>query len=256
MDLESNYYMDRSVNNNAEMLKTNADVNKNTNYSTVSAPTAATKKEQEEEKLLLDSSSSSNTLHDYHQQAETTFRKKTLVFLSTISVVVLMMMSISGKMDSTIAASSKYTPLDSSQDYVWLFDRRLKQWPWGGRDDGDDGNDGGDTISGSNDPSRFNLDVVVASGSFGSAFSAARDKWQGVITGDLPAVTLSGEDSECGSNLQGTIDDLYICAFVRTIDGNGAVLGYAGPEFARDGGGGVTPYLGRVRDYITSVGGR
>jgi len=82
MDLESNYYMDRSVNSNAEMLKTNADVNKNTNYSTVSAPTAATKKEQEEEKLLLDSSSSSNTLHDYHQQAETTFRKKTLVFLS------------------------------------------------------------------------------------------------------------------------------------------------------------------------------
>lgn len=56
-----------------------------------------------------------------------------------------------------------------------------------------------------------------------SVFELARARWQEIITGDLPSVDVDGEE----------IDDLLIEASGEAIDGEGRVLGQAGPTHVR-----------------------
>lgn len=58
------------------------------------------------------------------------------------------------------------------------------------------------------------------------AFVAAADRWARVIVGDLPDVVLDGE----------LIDDVLVLASGEDIDGEGNVLGMAGPTHIRVGG--------------------
>lgn len=57
-------------------------------------------------------------------------------------------------------------------------------------------------------------------------FQAAADRWEEIIIGDIPDVTVDGF---------GLIDDLVIQASAPTIDGPGGVLGQAGPTNVRTG---------------------
>jgi hypothetical protein len=76
----------------------------------------------------------------------------------------------------------------------------------------------------------FNISVAYSGNSaYQSYFVQAAQKWQQVITADLPDV--------------GSIDDLLIAASVVSIDGVGGILGQAGPDAVRSGAGGL-PYHG------------
>lgn len=63
-------------------------------------------------------------------------------------------------------------------------------------------------------------------------FEAAAIRWGEVITGDLPDVDISAQEPEAG-----VVDDLYIEASIIPIDGPGQILGQAGPQIVRGGGG-------------------
>ena len=79
----------------------------------------------------------------------------------------------------------------------------------------------------------FNISVVYSgSSAYQSYFVQAAQKWQQVITTDLPDV--------------GSIDDLQIAASVVSIDGVGGILGQAGPDAFRSGTKGL-PYHGIMR---------
>jgi hypothetical protein len=76
----------------------------------------------------------------------------------------------------------------------------------------------------------FNISVAYSGNSaYQGYFVQAAQKWQQVITTDLPDV--------------GSIDDLLIAASVVSIDGVGGILGQAGPDAVRSGAGGL-PYHG------------
>ncbi len=63
------------------------------------------------------------------------------------------------------------------------------------------------------------------------AFDVARTKWGSAVIGDLPDATVTGACD--GNPLNETVDDLLILAEVVDIDGEGGVLGQAGPCFIR-----------------------
>ena len=70
-------------------------------------------------------------------------------------------------------------------------------------------------------------------------FTAARTKWEGIISGDVPDVTGHIPARSCGNSFKtpvfdGTIDDLLIDVLLQPIDGPGAVLGAAGPCLVRN----------------------
>ncbi len=65
-------------------------------------------------------------------------------------------------------------------------------------------------------------------------FQQAAAKWQSIITGDLPSATYNGV----------AVDDLLIDASATPIDGQGRVLGQAGPDRFRSGSG--LPYHGSM----------
>ena len=69
-------------------------------------------------------------------------------------------------------------------------------------------------------------------------FNNAAARWEQVIVGDLPDVTLSNPptlpDTNCGYPT--TVDDLYICVYGQTIDGPGGTAGYAGVLSRRTSG--------------------
>jgi hypothetical protein len=76
----------------------------------------------------------------------------------------------------------------------------------------------------------FNISVAYSGNSaYQGYFVQAAQKWQQIITTDLPDV--------------GSIDDLLIAASVVSIDGVGGILGQAGPDAVRLGAGGL-PYHG------------
>jgi uncharacterized protein (DUF2141 family) len=90
--------------------------------------------------------------------------------------------------------------------------------------------------------SQFTITLSYAdsslSGAQRSALSAAARRWMRVIVGDLPDVVDDGQ----------TIDDVFIEAAARDIDGRGGVLAQASPGAFRDtsGPGGNLPYRGQV----------
>lgn len=74
-------------------------------------------------------------------------------------------------------------------------------------------------------PSNFNIEVVFLGGltpSQEAIFTLAEQRWESIITGDLPDV--------------GAIDDLQITAEGVLIDGAGGILGQAGPTGLRNDG--------------------
>jgi hypothetical protein len=71
------------------------------------------------------------------------------------------------------------------------------------------------------------------------AFTAARDRWQGLITSELPDGLLNAPVGTCGSEspaINRTVDDVLILVNLTTIDGPGGVLGAAGPCYVRNVG--------------------
>ena len=69
-------------------------------------------------------------------------------------------------------------------------------------------------------------------------FNEAKAKWEGIIIGDVPDVTLHIPARSCGNNFKtpvfdGTVDDILIDVLLQPIDGPGAVLGAAGPCLVR-----------------------
>lgn len=71
------------------------------------------------------------------------------------------------------------------------------------------------------------------------AMNAARSRWQGAVTGDLPDVTGTIPANSCGNNpaFTGTIDDLLVFTGAENIDGPGGTLAQSGPCFVRTNGG-------------------
>jgi hypothetical protein len=78
------------------------------------------------------------------------------------------------------------------------------------------------------------------------AFAKATQRWEGIIVGDLPSFSSSelyqGSDVT-GTGYPSTIDDVYIYASEASIDGEGSILGQAGPWEWR-GTGVVNPRTG------------
>jgi hypothetical protein len=70
-----------------------------------------------------------------------------------------------------------------------------------------------------------------------AAFTAAEQRWEALIYGDLQAATISAAAGSCGfadfPAVSETIDDVVIYAKVDSIDGVGGILGSAGPCFIR-----------------------
>lgn len=76
-------------------------------------------------------------------------------------------------------------------------------------------------------------------------FEEAAARWAELITGDQADVTIDKPDNLCGAGdppLAATIDDLYIDAFIVPIDGEGGVLGSAGPCLIRSPGNNLPLY--------------
>jgi hypothetical protein len=90
------------------------------------------------------------------------------------------------------------------------------------------------------DPSGFDITVrylgQTPSSSQALAFAEAELRWEGFITGDLTDVGGDFGANKCGSNpaLSGPFDDVTIFVTIEPIDGEGGVLGQAGPCFVRD----------------------
>jgi hypothetical protein len=80
------------------------------------------------------------------------------------------------------------------------------------------------------------------------AFVLAQQRWQRIIVGDIPSVQLNATAGQCGANspaISRSIDDLLILVTLEPIDGNGGVLGAAGPCFVRNGS--RLPVLGTMK---------
>lgn len=76
-------------------------------------------------------------------------------------------------------------------------------------------------------------------------FEGAAARWAELITGDQADVPIDKPDNFCNAGdppLDATIDDLYIDAFIEPIDGEGGVLGSAGPCLIRDPGNNLPLY--------------
>lgn len=68
-----------------------------------------------------------------------------------------------------------------------------------------------------------------------NALTAAKARWEGVITRGVPVTNISIPAGDCGSNpaFSGNVDDILIFAGVANIDGPGNILAQAGPCFIR-----------------------
>jgi hypothetical protein len=91
------------------------------------------------------------------------------------------------------------------------------------------------------------LDSLPSSDSRRLAFQNAKAKWEALIIGDLPDVSLNVDSGKgCGDPefppVRETVDDLLIYVRFSAIDGPGGVLGRAGPCMIRNTGG--LPILG------------
>jgi hypothetical protein len=81
-----------------------------------------------------------------------------------------------------------------------------------------------------------------------SAFTAAAARWSNVVTGDLPAVSVSVPAGACGTPhaaMNESVDDLLVLVSVDPIDGPGKVVGSAGPCYVRGAGG--LPVVGVIQ---------
>ncbi len=80
------------------------------------------------------------------------------------------------------------------------------------------------------------------------AFVAAAIRWMTIITDDLPEWPTNRPAGDCGSNspaVTESVDDVIIFATVENIDGQGGILGSAGPCTVRNST--SLPVIGRMR---------
>ena len=98
----------------------------------------------------------------------------------------------------------------------------------------------------------FNIDlrfIAAPTGAQMTAFQQAKERWQQVITGDIPGFTFNQAATNCGTvavpAINEVIDDVVIYVQVDSIDGPGEILGQAGPCFVRSATG--MPILGIMR---------
>lgn len=94
---------------------------------------------------------------------------------------------------------------------------------------------------GNEDETRFNLDLSIeavptsaVSDTYRAAYNDALCTWTEVITGDSNPFVNSSDiyavgGWPCANPLPSLVDDMHICAQDLPIDGEGKVLGYAGP---------------------------
>jgi hypothetical protein len=90
----------------------------------------------------------------------------------------------------------------------------------------------------------ISLQLIIPSSDL-TLFTAAAERWQSIIVGDLPdrGVFFDGalfSDPRCVA--PNTIDDLFICGSYNTIDGpindtTSSILGFGGPTYTRRKGG-------------------
>ena len=88
----------------------------------------------------------------------------------------------------------------------------------------------------------YNINVQFADGTNPStavqmAFLAAEQRWESIITGDIPDETFSLPSGACGAEWTSgsqAVDDVIIGANVKPIDGPSGVLGQAGPCIVGD----------------------
>lgn len=92
------------------------------------------------------------------------------------------------------------------------------------------------------DPTGFNIGLrylSTATPTQQQAFTNARLRWENVVTTDLDDVPLQSSAGDCGTGtpaVSQTIDDVLILVQLVAIDGEGGVLGGAGPCYVRDPG--------------------
>jgi len=82
-----------------------------------------------------------------------------------------------------------------------------------------------------------------------NTFAQAATRWETIITGDLPTQALNVSAGSCNSPdaIADSVDDVLIVVRLEVIDGPGAVLGSAGPCFARTATNGGLTVLGTMR---------
>jgi hypothetical protein len=100
----------------------------------------------------------------------------------------------------------------------------------------------------------FNIDIRFMGGTPNAvvlaAFQNARERWQRIITGNLPNVQFTQSAGTCAGvaypALDEVVDDLIIFVLVTAIDGPGGTLGSAGPCWLRGEPSGL-PVIGGIR---------
>lgn len=94
-----------------------------------------------------------------------------------------------------------------------------------------------------------------------AVFDSARARWEAIIAGDVPDLQVTVGAGTCGSGsppIDELIDDVIIFARVEAIDGQGGILGSAGPCLIRSSGN--LTLAGSMRfdvddlDFLTNLG--
>jgi hypothetical protein len=106
---------------------------------------------------------------------------------------------------------------------------------------------GGGGGGGGGDNQTFDIVLRIGSGLTASqqaVFQQAVDRWETVITGDIPSVPITASTNSCGTHpaLNETADDVIIYAAGVSLDGVSGTLGRAGPCLIRNNG--LLPALG------------
>ncbi len=116
-------------------------------------------------------------------------------------------------------------------------------------------------LSVSSAPGNFNIvlrNLTAVAAPVQAAFDAAVARWQDVVRGDLPNFNAVNLDvAFCGNQDEGTvlnevIDDLLIFVRIAPIDGEGQIVGSAGPCYIRGGGG--LPFVGIMTFDVADIG--
>lgn len=96
----------------------------------------------------------------------------------------------------------------------------------------------------------FSIDLLYVNGTpspaQAQAFNLARQRWETIITGDLPDDYAQLPQGSCGASpaIDRPIDDLLIFVTIADIDGPGGILGQAAPCFLHSVGG--LPAIGQM----------
>jgi hypothetical protein len=106
--------------------------------------------------------------------------------------------------------------------------------------------------------------ITAPAQSYENAFTVARDRWQLLISGDVPAIQVTlPANTKCGdvtipNAIDESVDDVVIYVDLQPIDGPGNVIGSAGPCYIRSTTG--LPILGGMKfdtddlDYLNTHG--